>query len=222
MSAGSAPTRGPDRLPSYAFTIPAAIAGAVALYLLAFAGFGTFVFFGIPILAGIVAALVLRRLDPRRTTADHVTDALRVYWGLHLIWSASRYWFAGGQPAVPHPIGGPFIDSLIAMGLFPGIKALEGLIGIVLLTNRFVPLVLVLEVPTSFTIFYLNFVIVGEPRQLLTGPLELAVNGALLLCYFRYYRPFLTARAYAAPPRFMARSALDDPEAPGLPHPPND
>jgi hypothetical protein len=201
---------------SYAFKIPAILASAVALYLLTFASFGTFIFFGLPILAGVASALILRRLDPKRTTADHITDALRVYWGLHLIWSAARYWFTDGQPAVPHPVGGPFIDSLVAMGLFLGIKTLEGFIGIMLVLNRYVPLVLVLEVPTSFTIFYLNFFIVGEPRQLLTGPLELAANGALLLCYFRYYQPFLTARAYAAPPRFMARSALDGDAATAL------
>lgn len=199
------------RMPlSNGFKIPAIIASAIALYLLAFAHFDTFIFFGLPCLIGVAAALVLRRLDPKRTTADHITDALRVYYGLHLIWSSSRYWFAGGQPAIPHPIGGPFIESLIAMGLFPGIKAMEGVIGLFLVANRFVPLALILEVPTSFSIFYLNVFITGAPRQLLTGPLELGVNCALLLLYFRYYQPFLRARAYAAPPRMFARSALDD------------
>jgi len=196
---------------SNAFRIPAVAAVAVALCILAFAKFDTFIFFGIPLIAGVVGALLLRRLDSRRTTADHVTDALRIYYGLHLIWSASRYWFAGGQPTIPDPIGGPFIDSLIATGLFPGIKALEGIIGIILLTNRFVPLMLVLEVPTSFTIFYLNVFITGAPRQLLTGPLELGVNCALLLCYFRYYQHFLVPRAYAAPPLFLTKSAADIP-----------
>ncbi|WP_052507915.1 hypothetical protein [Sphingomonas hengshuiensis] len=201
---------------SIAFILPAALATAIAFYLLAFANFGTFIFFGLPILVGVASALVLWRMDPRRTSADHITDALRIYYGLHLIWSCYRYWFTGGQPAVPHPIGGPFIDSLVAMGMFPGIKTLEGLIGILLLANRFVPLALVMEVPTSFTIFYLNVVIVGAPRQLLTGPLELGVNCALLLAYFRYYQPFLVARTVAAPPRFLARSQLDDP-APSRP-----
>ena len=194
-----------------AFRIPAAIAVVIALYLLAFAKFGTFIFFGLPILAGVAGAIVLRRLDPRRTTADHIADALRIYYGLHLIWSSFRFWFGYDQPIIPHPIGGPFIASLMAMGLFPGIKALEGIIGIVLLTNRFVPLVLVLEMPTAFNIFYLNVFITGAPRQLLTGPLELGVNCALMLCYFRYYQHFLVPRAYAAPPRFLGSSAVDVP-----------
>jgi len=194
---------------SHWFRIPAAIACLIAIYLLVFAKLDTFLFFGAPVLAGVAGSIALARVDPRRTTADHVTDALRIYWGLHLIWSSSRFWFAGGQPVIDHPIGGPFIESLLAMGLFPAIKAMEGIIGIVLLTNRFVPLALVLEVPTSFTIFYLNVFVTGAPRQLITGPLELSVNCLLLLCYFRYYQPFLVARAYAAPPRMLARSALD-------------
>jgi hypothetical protein len=74
-----------------------------------------------------------------------------------------------------------------------------------------VPLVLVLEVPISFNIFYLNVFITGAPRQLLTGPLELGVNCALLLAYFRYYQPFLRARAYAAPPRLLGPGAISDP-----------
>ena len=194
---------------SNSFKISAVLALAIALYIAIFARLDTFLFFGIPLLGGVLAALILRRMDPRRTTSDHITDGLRVYWGLHLIWSCYRYWFTDGQPVVPHPVAGPFIQSLIDIGMFPGIKTLEGFIGIMLVTNRFVPLALVLEVPTSITIFYINFVVVGEPRQLLTGPLEIGANAALLLAYYRYYRPFLVARAYAAPPQFIGPSALD-------------
>ncbi|HEX7710709.1 MAG TPA: hypothetical protein VF418_07195 [Sphingomonadaceae bacterium] len=194
---------------SNAFKIPAAIFCAVAVYILVFAKFDTFMFFGFPIVAGVAGALVLRGLDPQRTNADHVTDALRIYFGLHLVWSSSRYWLEGTQPPIPDPIGGPFIASLTAMGLYPGIKAMEGIVGLILLTNRFIPLVLVLEVPISFNIFYLNVFITGAPRQLLTGPFELGVNCVLLLAYFRYYAPFLRPRAYAAPPRFLGSSAID-------------
>ncbi len=187
-----------------AFAIPAAFFSAVAIYILLFAKFDTFIFFGIPILAGVAGAMVLRWLDPKRTTADQITDAVRIYWGLHLIYSSYRFWVAGTVPAIPHPIGGPFMESLDAMGVYPGIKAMEGLVGIMLVLNRWVPLMLVLEVPTSATIFYLNVFITGAPRQLLTGPLELGANCILLLAYFQYYRPFLVARAYAAPPKFLA------------------
>ncbi len=189
-----------------AFAIPAALFCAVAIFILLFARFDTFIFFGIPILAGVAGATILRHLDPERTTADQITDALRIYWGLHLIYSSYRFWVADTIPAIPHPVAGPFIEILGVMGVYPGIKAMEGLVGIMLVLNRWVPLMLVLEVPTSATIFYLNFFVTGTPRQLLTGPLELGVNCALLLAYFRYYRPFLVMKAYAAPPHFLAGS----------------
>ncbi|MCW3836976.1 hypothetical protein ACFQ1E_13550 [Sphingomonas canadensis] len=196
------------------FKAVAAVTGAIALYLLFFATLDTFIFFGLPILAGIAGALVLRRMDPHRTSADHLTDALRIYWGLHLLWSSARYWFGDVQPPIPHPVGGPFVASLEAMGLYQGIKALEGVVAILLLANRFVPLALVVEMPTSFNIFYLNFFITAAPRQLITGPLEIGANCLLLLAYFRYYQPFLAARAYAAPPSFLGESAIDQPTNP--------
>ncbi|MEO9132557.1 MAG: hypothetical protein ABI240_15295 [Sphingomonas sp.] len=194
-----------------AFRISATIACATAVYILVFARLDTFLFFGAPLLAGVAGALVLRWRDPKRTPADHVTDAIRIYWALHLIWSASRYWVGGTQPPIPDPVGGPFMASLEAMGLYPGIKALEGIIGLTLLANRFVPLALIIEMPTSFNVFYLNVFITGAPRQLITGPMEIGVNCLLLLAYFRYYKPFLVPRAYAAPPEFLGKSAIDGP-----------
>lgn len=187
-----------------------AVAGcAIALYLLAFAKLDTFFFFGLPILAGLTGAAVLARMDTKRTSSDQITDAVRIYFALHLLWSSGRYWFGDVQPPIPHPVGGPFVASLDAMGLYPGIKALEGLVGLMLLANRFVPLALVLEMPTSFNVFYLNFFITAAPRQLITGPLEIGVNAVLLFLYFRYYRPFLVPHAYAAPPTFLGPSAVD-------------
>ncbi|MBC2778925.1 hypothetical protein [Parasphingopyxis marina] len=125
---------------------------------------------------------------------------LRLWFGVHLFYSGVRYFVEfQAQPQVPHPIGGPFIDSLYAMGLFPIIKVLEIVVGAGLLANRLVPMLLVLEMPVSAMIFYLNTLIVGTPRQLVSGPLELGVNIALLLCYFGYFRPMLVARAQPAP-----------------------
>lgn len=193
---------------STSFTIPAAMGSAFAIYL-AFGNLDTFLFFGLPILAGVAGAIILGRMDARRGPSDQLTDALRIYFALHLIYSSFRYWVEKTQPPIPDPIGGPFMVSLNAMGIYPAVKALEGIVGFFLLVNRFVPLVLVLEVPISLNIFYLNTFITGAPRQLITGPAELGINAALLFCYFRYYRPFLRARAYAAPPEILGPSALD-------------
>lgn len=171
--------------------------GGAAFWLLSF---DSFLFFGLPMIAGVAVALWHSMRRPDWTTADQVTDVLRIYFGGHLLWSSIRYWSTDMQPVIHHPLGGPFVASLVAIGAFPFIKSLEGLVGLALLSNRFVPLALVLEVPTSMTIFYLNTFVTARFSGVTTGPAELGVNAALLLLYFGYYRPFLAFRTRAAPP----------------------
>ena len=150
-------------------------------------------------IAGVAVAVVNSRLDPNRTTAEQVGDVIRIYFGGHLLWSSIRYWTTDMQPVIHHPIGGPFVASLVAIGAFPFIKSLEGLVGLALLSNRFVPLALVLEVPTSMTVFYLNTFVTGRFIGITTGPAELGANVALMFLYFGYYRPFLTAKSKVLP-----------------------
>jgi hypothetical protein len=188
---------------NYRLAAPAALALMLAAYLGVATTTSTFMLYGFPIMVGIVGAALLARIeDAERPPLHHAITALRLYYGAHLLWSSLRYWFTDMQPVIPHPVGGPFIELLTAMGVFPAIKAMEGLIGAMLLANRYVPLMLVLEMPTSVTIFYLNTIVTATPRTVITGPAELAVNALLLLGYFRYYQPFLVARAEPAPPRF--------------------
>lgn len=172
------------------------LAGA-AFYLLSF---DSFLFFGLPLIAGVAVAFWNTRRQPDYTTADQAADLLRIYMGGHLLWSCLRYWMSDMQPAINHPVGGPFVESLVAMSAFPGIKTIEGLVGVLLLANRFVPLALVLEVPTSVTIFYLNTFVTARLSGVLTGPPELGVNLVLMLLYFQHYRPMLASRVRAAPP----------------------
>jgi hypothetical protein len=197
---------GVGKLVKIALAVLVCAAGA-AFWLLSF---DSFLFFGLPMIAGVTYAWWngARRRD--WTTADQVTDVLRVYFGGHLLWSSIRYWTTDIQPVIHHPLGGPFVASLVAIGAFPFIKTLEGIVGTALLSNRFVPLALVLEVPTSATIFYLNTFVTARFIGITTGPAELGINCALLLAYYGYYRPFLVARTRASPP-FSGRSdCLDE------------
>jgi hypothetical protein len=130
------------------FKITSAFACLISVIILATADFETYIFFGLPLVAGVVGALILRARDPQRSSADHITDIFRIYFGLHLVWTSVRFWMTDLQPVIEHPVAGPFLGSLTAMGIFPGIKTLEGIVGVMLLANRYVPLMLVLEVPT--------------------------------------------------------------------------
>lgn len=174
--------------------------------------FDSFLFFGLPMIAGVIVAYANTRRTPGYETVEQATDVMRIYFGGHLLWSCLRYWFTDMQPSgPPHPIAGPFLESLYVSGAFSGIKALEGIVGIMLLSNRFVPLALVLQVPTSATIFYLNTFVTARLSGILTGPTELGVNVLLLLAYFQHYKPFLIAKAPVAPPLCLGRRRGIDP-----------
>jgi hypothetical protein len=162
--------------------------------------FDSFLFFGLPLIAGVAVAVWITMREPRVGTIEQATAILRIYMGGHLLWSCIRYWSTDMQPVIHHPLGGPFVASLVAIGAFPLIKTLEGICGALLLANRFVPLALVLAVPTSVTIFYLNTFVTARPSGLMTGPPELAVNLLLLLAYFGHFRPMLAAKVRVAPP----------------------
>ncbi|WP_052507918.1 hypothetical protein [Sphingomonas hengshuiensis] len=182
-------------------TVKTVIGGAIIAAGLTFnlLSFDSFLFFGLPMIAGVAAAFWNTRRHPGYSTAEQTADLLRVYMGGHLLWSCLRYWMSDLQPAINHPVGGPFVESLVAMHAFPAIKTIEGFVGVLLLVNRFVPLALVVEIPTAVTIFYLNTFVTARLSGILTGPPELGVNVALMLLYFEHYRPMLAGQARVAP-----------------------
>jgi riboflavin transporter len=130
-----------------------------------------------------------------RKPLDYAIMWLRLFFGAHLMYSSLRYFVLfEPQPVVPG-VGGAFVQALEGMGLFPLIKAMEGVVGACLIADLFVPLLLLAELPISVNIFYLNTIVVGTPRQLISGPQELLMNLLLIAAYFSYYRPLLRVRA---------------------------
>lgn len=130
-----------------------------------------------------------------RKLSDYFVLWLRSFYGAHLLYSSLRFFVEfEPQPQVPG-LGGEFVQVLTQMGLFPLIKGLEGIVGVCLIADLFVPLVLLLELPVSVNIFYLNFIVVGTPRQLFSGPQEIILNLLLIAAYSSSYRALLVPRA---------------------------
>lgn len=112
----------------------------------------------------------------------YVIHWLRFYFGAHLLYSGLRYAFTGYVPEIPG-VGGAWVQANADIYLYQFIKYLEILTGAMLVANRFPLLALILEMPASVNIFWLNTFVVATPRQLFTGPQELFLNGVLLLAY---------------------------------------
>jgi hypothetical protein len=121
----------------------------------------------------------------------------RMFFGIHLLFSTLRHYMTDWQAEIPGA-GGRFVNSLMEMGLYEMVKGIEGVVGLCLVLNLFVPLVLVVELPISFIIFYLNFIIVGTGYQLFTGPQEIFLNCLLMVFYGGYYVSMLQR---SAPPK---------------------
>lgn len=112
----------------------------------------------------------------------YIINWLRFYFGAHLLFSGIRFAATGYVPDVPG-IGGAWMHAQADLYLYQAVKYLEIITGAMIFFNRFPLLGLILEMPTTVNIFWLNTFIVATPRQLFTGPQELFMNGVLLLAY---------------------------------------
>ncbi|WP_228126690.1 hypothetical protein [Candidatus Viadribacter manganicus] len=101
----------------------------------------------------------------------YVVHWLRYYFGAHLMYSGLRYALTGYVPEIPGA-GGAWVQANADIYVYQFIKYLEIITGTMLVANRFPLLALILEMPASVNIFWLNTFVVATPRQLFTGPQE--------------------------------------------------
>lgn len=104
---------------------------------------------------------------------------------------------SGGDPSLS-PIG-PFMGQLIEIGLYDVVKAIEMVVGVCLLANRFVPLAAAIELPISVVIAYLCFFVDGSPNIMFSGAREIGFNLFILACYADTFLPIVAAKAKVRP-----------------------
>ncbi|PQA87637.1 hypothetical protein [Hyphococcus luteus] len=132
--------------------------------------------------------------------AKYVVVAAQGFFGGHSLFSGLNYFFQWlPSPQVTHPLAGPFIDSMTAMGLFDVIKGVEALVGALLLLNILTPVALLMELPISISIFYTSVIVVHSERSLFTGTRELVLNLFLIAAYFGFYKGLLKLRPEMRP-----------------------
>ena len=138
----------------------------------------------------------------------YVIVLLQFFFGTHALVSGLNWFFEFFPNRIPvDPLGHAFVSAMIDTGLFDVIKVVEALVGLSLLTRRFVPLALVMELPISITIFGLAMVGPTE-RSVISGPRELLLNLFLMAAYAEYYLPLL--RSWSSPIRPLWRIPVGD------------
>ncbi len=146
--------------------------------------------------ADTVTTTSIRAAQPGQAFRTTMT-VLRLLFGLHFLVNGANFFFPFFSIAPPHsPMALMVMHALVTSGLFNFAKTTEVVVGVALLSNRFVPLALVLAFPVACIIAYVDVVLIGTLfGGWVLGGGTLLLNAALLLGYLRYYRPMLTMRS---------------------------
>lgn len=148
-------------------------------------------------------------------TSDHsayervyrtLVAAVRLLLGTDLLVNGVNWWFKliGPYPSLSdyahHPPPPDFVGAMIQTGIiFHIVKATELATGLALLTNRFVPLMLVVVVPITVPVFVVDDFISHHLRAKVMGTGALVMNTFLVLAYLSHYRSVLVARSTPDP-----------------------
>jgi hypothetical protein len=155
---------------------------------------------------------------------DFLIRFVRILFGLVCLLNGLNWFF---KIIGPYPSMSDFVDflpppdivgALIDNGLlFPLAKAIELAAGIALLTNRLVPLTLVVAMSVTVPVFIVD---VFKPelrlRAFLMGSGAMVMNLTLLLAYYHYYRPMIGWRADPSVDPSQAQTAEESPLADAL------
>lgn len=129
------------------------------------------------------------------------TTALRILFGLHFFLNGLNFFLHFFNIPLPHnPVAVNFVKAMNDTGIvFEAVKVVEVTTGIALLVNRFVPLALVVALPVSVNVFFVDVFLVGTWfGGYVLGIGTLLLNVLLLFAYLRYYRPMLSMKAEPA------------------------
>lgn len=115
------------------------------------------------------------------------------FFGGWFLYNGLNYFFEFfPQPPGSSALAYQLISALIDTGLFAIVKILEAIVGVMLLSNRLVPLAIVLAFPISVSIAHMNFVNVGDPLANGTAIVIVVLNAIMAIGYLDKFLPMLT------------------------------
>jgi len=116
--------------------------------------------------------------------------ASRIIFGGWWLYSGLMHFLdPGWQPLGQHPAAIDFTLALIRSGLFEWIKAIEVVLGVTMLMNRWMPATLVALVPINIVIVYWNFVLDPGVVEYVFGAFSILFNAILAWPWRRYFWP---------------------------------
>jgi len=120
---------------------------------------------------------------------------LRWFLGAFLLANGLNFWFHW-LPITPptQEAANRLMDGLVFSGLFEIVKFVEIGAGIMLLANRFVSLGLVLMLPLTAVILYVDLVLIGTVETWIFAMLLAVPQFALMIAYLHRYLPVLAMR----------------------------
>src|SRR3954469_6672371 len=125
----------------------------------------------------------------------YLVMAVRLAFGIWYIMSGARY-VQPGLPMGTDTVAKALLAALVHSNLMAAVKAVEFIVGVLLVLNLFVPAALVIGFPVTVVVAYVCLVLEWPlQRPMIGGGLSLAAHVFLLLAYIRYYRPMRTLKA---------------------------
>jgi hypothetical protein len=122
--------------------------------------------------------------------------AARLPLGAIYIFNGALPWTHLVVLPMPNPRAGAILTALYDTGIvMQVVKSLEVVSGVLLVTNSFVPLALLMLLPISVFIGIVDLVLDPYPLSITLGGYLLAANVGLMFAYLSYYRSVLTCRA---------------------------
>ena len=96
------------------------------------------------------------------TVVGYLVLWVRLVFGVHALLSGLDYFLhVFPPPPIDTSPAGPFVAEMTRIGLFDIIKVIEVIVGFCLVFGIFVPAALILELPTTVSIWYLSVITVG-------------------------------------------------------------
>jgi hypothetical protein len=119
----------------------------------------------------------------------HAVRLLTALWFLYA--GLNFFLYPDNQRLGLVPASHDFTVALIDSGIFTWVKAIEVVLGITLLMNRFMPLSIIALVPISFVVVYYNWVLEPHRGTYIAGALTLFCTAWLAWSWRAYFWPLL-------------------------------